>query len=119
MPKYPKKERDQSKDVPDDEATKPQKPKKAFEVLIEIYDDGEMTHRLTEIIKQERGAPRKWLRTPTEFNAGIHKQISERPTVLLEELAKCLNIDLAALLAAGRKDPAAPVKVVDSTATGK
>jgi hypothetical protein len=37
----------------------------------------------------------------------------------LEELAKCLNIDLAALLAAGRKDPAAPVKVVDSTATGK
>lgn len=118
MPKQ-RKERDQSEDVPADEATKPQKPKKAFEVNITIWDDGEITNRLVEFIKKERGAPEKWMRTPTEFNQGIHKQISERPTVLLEELAKCLNIDLAALLAAGRKDPAAPTKVTDSTATGK
>ena len=118
MPK-PRKERDQSEDVPADEATKPQKPKKAFEVNITIWDDGEFSSKLVEFIKKERGAPEKWMRTPSEFNASIHKQISERPTVLLEKLAEALNIDLATLLAAGRKDPAAPIKVVDSTTSTK
>jgi hypothetical protein len=99
----PKKSRDQSSDVPEDEATKPQKPKKAFEVTVTIWDDGEITNKLIEFVKKERGAPEKWLRKPDQFNAAIKDTISENPVLLLEKLAESLNINLSTLLAAKAK----------------
>jgi hypothetical protein len=98
-----KRERDNSEDVPADEATKAQKPKKAFEVNITIWDDGEISSKLVEFVKKERGAPEKWMRKPDQFNAAIKDKISENPVLLLEKLAESLNINLSALLAAKPK----------------
>jgi hypothetical protein len=107
-----RKERDPSTDVPDDEATKPQKPKKAYEITITVWDDGEISNKLVEFVKKERGAPEKWLRTPDKFNESIKKNISENPIVLLDKLAECLNINLSVLLSS-RKD--STPKIEDST----
>lgn len=85
-------------DVPADEAVKPAKPKKAYEVTITIWDDGEITNKMVEFIKKERGAPEKWLRKPEQFNASIKQNISENPIVLVEKIAECLNIRLSELL---------------------
>jgi hypothetical protein len=98
-----RKERDPSTDVPADEATKPQKPKKAFEITVTIWDDGEISHKPVEFIKKERGAPEKWMRTPAQFNASIKEKISENPTLLLESIAECLSINLSAFIASRPK----------------
>jgi hypothetical protein len=90
-------------DVPADEATKPQKPKKAFEVKLVIYDDGEIQSEQIEYIQRERGAPLKWQRKAAEFNASIKEKVSENPVILLEKLAECLSINLSAFFAAKSK----------------
>ena len=110
-----KKERDPSTDVPEDEATKPQKPKKAFEVTITVWDDGEISNKLVEFVKKERGAPEKWLRKPDQFNASIKDKISENPVLLLERIAEGLNINLSAFFTA----KSGKVKVEDSEEAAK
>lgn len=87
-------------DVPADEATKPQKPKKAFELTVTVWDDGEITNKMVEFIKKERGAPEKWMRKPEQFNASIKEKISDNPVLLLEKIAESLNINLSAFLVA-------------------
>lgn len=103
-----RKERDPSTDVPADEATKPQKPKKEFEIVITVWDSGDIDKKLIEFVKKERGAPEKWLRKPDEFNQAIKEKISENPVLLLEKIAECLHINLS-VFAATRP------KVEDST----
>jgi hypothetical protein len=98
-----RKERDPSTDVPADEATKAQKPKKEFEITITMWDSGDIDKKLVEFIKKERGAPEKWLRTTEEFNAAIKAKLSENPVFLLEKLAECLNVNLSALIASKPK----------------
>jgi hypothetical protein len=110
-----RKERDPSTDVPADEATKPQKPKKAFEVTVTVWDDGEITNKLVEFIKKERGAPEKWLRKPPEFNEAIKKNISENPVLLLENIAEGLGINLSAFFAARPKVETSEKKIADAT----
>jgi hypothetical protein len=90
-------------DVPADEATKPQKPKKEFEITITVWDDGELTNKLVEFVKKERGAPEKWLRKPDQFNAAIKDKISENPVLLLEKIAESLSINLSTFFAAKSK----------------
>lgn len=62
-------------------------------MTITVWDDGEITNKLIQFIKKERGAPEKWLRKPDQFNAAIKDQISDDPRYLLAEIAKNLNID--------------------------
>jgi hypothetical protein len=85
-------------DIPDDEITKPQKPKKAFEVTITIWDDADLTMRLVEFIKKERGAPEKWMRKPDQFNASVKDKISSDPLLVVEKIAEGFNIKLSELL---------------------
>lgn len=98
-----KKDRDQSTDVPADPVTKAQKPKKAFELKVTVWDDGEITSEQIEFIQRERGAPQKWMRKPDQFNAAIKEKISENPVILLEKISECMSINLSALLAARPK----------------
>jgi hypothetical protein len=84
--------------IPDDEATKPPKPKKAFEVVVTVWDDGEIATKCSEFIKKERGAPEKWLRKPAEFNAAIKSKVSDNPVVLIEHIAEGMGVHLSELL---------------------
>jgi hypothetical protein len=93
-----RKERDPATDVPEDEATKPQKPKKAYEITITVWDDGEISNKCVEFVKRERGAPEKWLRKPEQFNAAIKQNISENPLILVEKIAEGMNINLSTIL---------------------
>lgn len=85
-------------DIPDDEVTKPPKPKKAFEVTITVWDDADITTKLVEFIKKERGAPEKWMRKPDQFNAAIKDKISSDPLFVVEKIAEGFNIKLSELL---------------------
>jgi hypothetical protein len=84
-------------DIPGGDDEKPQKPKKAFEMTITVWDDGELTNKLVKFVKKERGAPEKWLCKPEQFSDAIKKNISEDPRYLLIEIAKSLNLDLGTI----------------------
>lgn len=100
----PKKQRDPN-DIPADEAVKPPKPKKSFEITVTIWDDGDITSKFVQFVKKDRGAPEKWLRKPDEFNAAIKANISDEPLLVIEKIAEGMNIRLSELI---NKKPDAP-----------
>lgn len=69
---------------------KSEKPRKIFELKIHIWDDGEITEDLVEIVPQDRGAPKKWMLDRAQFIRSLKSQLTTTPDlykdIILEHL---------------------------------
>lgn len=70
---------------------KEDKPRKVFELKLEIWDDGELTSSIVEIVPQDRGAPKKWLLDRTDFIRSLKSQITTTPDLMKDEIVGVLG----------------------------
>ena len=70
---------------------KAEKPRKVFELKVEIWDDGEITTNITEIVPQDRGAPKKWLLERADFIRSLKSQITQTPDLIKDEIVELLG----------------------------
>lgn len=68
-----------------------ERPRKVFELKFEIWDDGELTNSIVEIVPQERGAPKKWHLEANDFKKSLRQQISETPEVFGDMILESLG----------------------------
>ena len=54
-----------------------ERPRKVFELKFEIWDDGEVTNSIVEIVPQDRGAPKKWHLQPNDFKVSLKNTVSQ------------------------------------------
>jgi len=68
-----------------------ERPRKVFELKFEIWDDGEVTNSIIEIVPQDRGAPKKWHMEAHDFKKSLRHQISETPEVFGDMILEMLG----------------------------
>ena len=70
---------------------KEEKPQKLYEIKAAIYDDGVIDVDMVEIVRQERGAPKKWMLERADFQTSLKSQLSTTPSLLGDELLGLLG----------------------------
>lgn len=74
---------------------KEEKPQKIFELKTTIWDDGLIDVDMVEVVRQERGAPKKWLLERADFQASIKNQLSTTPNVIGDEILALMGFKVA------------------------
>lgn len=67
------------------------KPKKLYEIKTTVWDDNEVTQEIVEIVQQDRGAPQKWMRTPSDFSVSLKRQTNMERKKLVSKFADLLG----------------------------
>lgn len=91
----------------DDGTPPPPKPKKLFTMEYVIWDDGEITNILKEVVYCERGAPQKWHVEGPEFVKAVNSTATLTTKDVLSAVLKSLEMSeeqLRRILIAKEKD---------------
>ena len=67
---------------------KEEKPRKVFELKVDLWDDGEVTSTIIEIVPQDRGAPKKWLLERSDFIQSLKAQITTTPDLIRDTISE-------------------------------
>lgn len=67
---------------------KEEKPRKIFELKVDLWDDGEVTSTIIEIVPQDRGAPKKWLLERSDFIQSLKAQITTTPDMIRDTISE-------------------------------
>lgn len=70
---------------------KEEKPQKLYEVKLHIWDDGEIQADMVEIVRQDRGAPKKWMLERADFQRSLKSQLSTTPQLIGDEISALLG----------------------------
>lgn len=92
------------------------KPKKAFEIKVVVWDDGEIDTELYEFRENPsgRGAPGKWRQNKTDFTRRIQETLAD-PAILLTDVYEKIGGVEQALSEISQTTPNADFKVVNQS----
>ena len=83
----------QKSEVGEPDEQKSDKPKVLYRVTYEMWDDGEITGDIVEMIQGARGRPKAWRLNPSEFATSVKAQLSEDPAIIATKILESMNID--------------------------
>jgi hypothetical protein len=94
------------------------KPKKAFEIKVVVWDDGEIDTELYEFRENPsgRGAPGKWRQNKTDFTRRIQETLAD-PAILLTDVYEKIGGVEQAPSEVSQTTPNADFKVVNQSQT--
>lgn len=99
-----------------DEIEKKDKPQKLFEMSFEIWDDGQITRDLIELVRGDRGAPKKWRLEPRDFINSVKAQVVGGKMDLLVAIMASMDVNMDELLKTfnAKRDPKLPPPYLDA-----